>query len=134
MELRRQVGWERRLCAFLAENRHTPFVWGAWDCATVAIRGVELLTGQRVWTITWASAIDARRVIADAGGLATATSSRLGQPSQNWRVLRRGDIGLVDMDGRAALTICTGQALCGPGIDRIEHLPVSAARVGWRVG
>lgn len=122
------------MAAWLRANAVRPFAWGAWDCASAAIAGVEIVTGRCVWPVTWTTAREAAQVIAAAGGLEAATSSRLGPASLNWHRLRRGDIALVETAGRPSLSVCTGQSLAGPGLDRLEHLPLTAAKVCWRVG
>lgn len=130
----RAPGWEARLAVFLHERRSLPFAWGPHDCASFAIESVRVVTLFTVWPVTWTTARAATQVIAAAGGLEAATSSRLGPASPNWHRLRRGDIALVETAGRPSLSVCTGQSLAGPGLDRLEHLPLTAAKACWRVG
>lgn len=130
----RLPGWEARFDAFLEARQRTPFAWGANDCASFGIASVEILTGADIWPVTWSTATEALHVIAAAGGLEAAISTRLGPPSGNWRRCRRGDIALAEMNARPAVMVCTGQTLCGPGPLGLDHRPLDRALEVWRIG
>lgn len=134
MLLRRVDGWEGRFAAFISSRQTLPFGWGTNCCASFAIAAVETVTGEKVWAVTWRTSAEAIHVIAAAGGLALAATSVLGPPSTDWRRLRRGDVTLVETAGRPSLAICTGQSLAAPGLEHLEHLPLTAAREIWRIG
>lgn len=130
----RLEGWESRLADHFLKHKDTPFEWGSHDCATFMFGAVREVTGQEMRPVTWTTAMEAARVIEEAGSLGAAACEPLGRPSQNWRELRRGDVAVIDNRKRQALCVCTGQTLCGPGPSGLEHFPLSAALHIWRVG
>ncbi len=132
--VRRREGWPERLDEFIASRLRTPFAWGLNDCATFAIDWVTELTGEVVWAVTWRSAREAQETLDRVGGMRAAWIGALGQPTQNWRSARRGDVGLVDIAGRQCGVVCTGQTWCGPDVERLQHLSLRAALLVWHIG
>jgi len=130
----RLPGWEQRLADFVADRRDVSFRWGIADCATTAIDWVEVLTGVRVWTVTWQHARAAAEAIAQAGGLPLAATAALGPATINWMMVRRGDVALARLSDRDTLTVCTGRTLCGPGPTGLDHVPITDAELVWRIG
>jgi len=116
-----------------------PFAWGKNCCIAFNIDAVQAITGVRVRAATWASALEAAREIDREGGLERAISSVLGAPHDNWRKARRGDVVLTGSNELAAdeggpVMLCVGGMIVGPGVERMQALPVSMARKVWRVG
>ncbi|MFO1081866.1 MAG: hypothetical protein U1E23_14705 [Reyranellaceae bacterium] len=132
--LRRLERWPDRLTEFVESRRRTPFAYGSNDCCSFAIDAVDAVTGTRVREIDWQDERGALRMLAEAGGAEAAVTSMLGRPSQNWQDARRGDICLVDQDGRDVPLLCIGLALAGPGVERMEFRRLDEARLVWRVG
>lgn len=137
--LRRVEGWEGRLAAFLEARRDMPFAWGPNDCISFGIAAVRVITGTLVREVTWATALGAAREIEREGGLERAISSVLGQPHDNWRRARRGDVVLTGSNELAAdeggpVMLCVGELIVGPGVERMQALSVTMARKVWRVG
>lgn len=132
--LHRLAHWDLALAGYLRDRRDRPFEWGANDCASFAIGAIEAIAGRLVWPVDWSNALEAARAIEAAGGLVDAMTRSIGTPSQNWRTARRGDVGLVDMQERASVVVCTGQTWAGPGILGLEHLKLPAARLVWAIG
>lgn len=132
--MKRIEGWEKRFAAYLRERKDMPFEWGSQDCASFCIDAIREITGETVYNVEWTTALQAERASENEGGPLAAWTKRLGPPSQNWRGLKRGDIGLVELDGRRIVMVCTGQTLCGPGPEGLEHLPLSRAIYAWVVG
>jgi len=132
--MKRIEGWEKRLAAYLLANKDVPFEWGRQDCATFMFGAVREITGQEMREVTWSSALEAMRIIEEDGGLGAAACAPLGRSSQNWREIRRGDVALIDQDGRPAICVCTGQSLCGPGEKGLEHVHLDRAINVWKVG
>lgn len=134
MNLVRRQDWPMRLAKFLDARRDLPFAWGTNCCASFAIAWVLEMTGQRVFDVDWidaASAEEKRRAI---GGMRQAWRDTLGPEQQNWMAVRRGDVALVDIDGRECGVVCTGTTLAGPGVERMMHLPLDRAVLVWRIG
>lgn len=116
-----------------------PFAWGPNDCVSFGIAAVQTITGALVREVTWTTALDAAREIDREGGLERAISSVLGTPHDNWRRARRGDVVLTGSNELAAdeggpVMLCVGDRIVGPGVDRMQALPMSMARKVWRVG
>lgn len=132
--LQRLPGWERRLTTFLEERRDRPFVWGSNCCASFAIAWVACLTGETVWMVDWTSAREAKESLDRAGGMRAAWTATLGRPSQNFREARRGDVGLIDIDGRLCGVVCTGATFAGPGVLGLVQRALADAQLLWRVG
>lgn len=133
-ELVRRPDWPARLAAFLAARHARAFEWGPNDCASFAIAWVAELTGETVFEVTWSDARGAAEAIAAEGSMREAWTRTLGAPCQNWREARRGDVGLTDIDGRLCGVVCAGATWCGPGVDRLHHLPLERVQVFWKVG
>lgn len=132
--LHRLPGWEMRLAAFLEERRPQPFAWGTNCCASFGIEWVRILTGETVWQVDWTDARGAKTALERAGGMRAAWEATLGRPSQNWREARRGDVGLIDIDGRLCGVVCTGTTFAGPGVEKLEFPPLRDVQLVWRVG
>lgn len=132
--MKRIEGWEGRFADYLRARKDMAFEWGTNDCATFMFGAVATITGQAMRPVTWSTALEAARVIEADGGLGNAACAPLGRPSQNWREIRRGDVATIDQDGRPAICVCTGQTLCGPGPNGLEHLPLDRAINVWKVG
>lgn len=130
----RRPDWPMRLAAFLEARAAMPFKWGTNCCASFAIAWVEEMTGRTPFAVDWtdaASAEEKRRLL---GGMRQAWRDVLGAETQNWRMIRRGDVALVDIDGRDCGVVCTGTTLAGPGVERLMHLPLDRALLVWRIG
>ena len=73
--LTRLPGWPRRLADYVEARRRTPFAWGEHDCMSFGIGAIEAITGTIVWPVTWSTAIEAARVLEEAGGPIAAVTS-----------------------------------------------------------
>lgn len=127
-------GWERRLNDFIEARRRCPFAWGSNDCVTFAGGVLEAITGHLIWAPIWTNEDEALRALVPLRGLEAATAAILGPPDDNWRLMRRGDVAIIEQDGRLSLAVCAGANLVGPGLLGLETKPLSAARKFWRVG
>jgi hypothetical protein len=130
----RRPDWTARLAAFLEERSDRPFAWGTNCCASFAIAWVETMTGRTPFAVDWTAAASAEEKRRAVGGMRQAWREALGPEQQNWRTIRRGDVALVDIDGRDCGVICTGTTLAGPGVERMVHLPLDRAVLVWRIG
>lgn len=124
--------------AFIAllESRATrPFDWGhdRHDCVSFAAACVEALTGDnpiRRAGMTWTTERGALRVIARMGGLAACVDSVLPRlPATAFA--HRGDVGLVEFEGRESLVVFEGHLLVGAGVEGLLRLPRELAKIAW---
>jgi hypothetical protein len=133
--IRRLEGWEQRLSEHLDAYRSEPFTYGTHDCATLAVGAVKALDPDFEWPITWTNEAEALRVIAAADGLESLATASLGEPIDNWRLCRRGDIALVVNGNWPSFAVGTASGLCAPALEGgIAFLPLDAAIKVWRVG
>lgn len=132
----RRPDWPERLDAFLEERRDRMFAWGEHDCVLAAADWVLQATGRdpiEGWRGRWSNAAEAARMIAKAGGIEAAVTVRLGLPLDAVAQAQRGDIALVEHDGRKTLGIVTDSGLACPGENGMVILPINAAGYAWRV-
>lgn len=123
------------LLAYLDARRRTPFAWGtrANDCVSFAGGAVEALTGDDVLGRcghTWSTARGAARVLHQVGGVAGAADLMLPRLLAPAFALR-GDVGLVELDGRPCLVVFEGELLVGPGEAGRVYLPRPLALAAW---
>lgn len=136
----RRADWPLLFEVYLERHRDTPFAWGTHDCATFALDWLDCvredLTPQ----------IDALRMTMDyrtgSGALNRLGEQHLHDAVDAWDNLtpvavqyaQRGDVVLVDLDGRHSLCLVVGDGnAAGPGTAGLEFVPMSAARAAWRV-
>lgn len=136
--MKRKDGWELRLAEVFARYQGEAFDWLQHNCVTFAGEVVHALTGVR--SIAYPASpkvgtpLEAARALAELGGLEAAATAVLGSPVDGWKLCRRGDIALVEQDGRPLLMACAGSTLCGPSMHGLAHLPLRNALKVWRVG
>lgn len=121
------------LVALIEARSRSPFEWGPNDCVTFAAHAVRVQTGRNplvgLGRHRWRSAHGAARALARFGGLEAAVDSVL--PRIAPAMAHRGDVGLVELDGRASLVIFEGPTVVGPGPTGLERLPRGVVRVAW---
>jgi len=134
--LHRRPDWPARLAAYVEEARSKPFDWKTHNCATFVVGAAELLCGVALETpqIVDIDAGIAARQTQDLGGLEAAASLVFGPPIDGWKHGRRGDVALALCEGRPTLFLVAGATLCGPGLDGLVQLPLTAALKVWKVG
>lgn len=127
--------WDVLMAGFINERRSTPFAWGANDCCSFAIHAVARFTGTVVVPITWTDEESAVAELAAVGGLEAGCTSALGEPSDNYRTMRQGDVGIVSNGNHESLVLCTGYQVCAPAIDaHLAFMPFRMVRKHWRIG
>ena len=140
----RLPGAAEALGRLLAQRQRAPFAWGVHDCclwvadavrAQVGVDPAAALRGR------YATALQARRVIAVAGGsLAALARAALGEPLRSPMRACAGDVGLTlcpaatDDEDRSTLAVCLGGWWAAPGAHGLVLLPMSAAIAAWKVG
>lgn len=125
-------GWEERLVNFIESRRDTPFEWGSNDCATFAAAAIESLTGADLIGVPrWTDAMSAARVVKALGGMAAIADARLPRvdPSEAWR----GDIGLVEAEGRESFGVIYPPWVITPGGAGIVMNRIKDCRAAWGV-
>jgi len=134
--MQRHENWSERLEAFFAERRELVFEWGTNDCALFAADAVLLITGEDLaaeYRGRYGSAKDALNLIKEADGLDAIATVKLGDRI-DWRLAQRGDVVLVDMEGRRCLGVCDGVYVAGPGSEEMLYLPMSdSALAAWKI-
>lgn len=132
--MQRHDNWPERLADFIETRRDTPFAWGVNDCAGFAFHAVEAITGvDPIASLRrYKTPLGAARILTREGGMRALVTARLGEPV-GAASAQRGDVVLVQIDGRDTLVVCTGDRLAGPGVDGLVLLPLSAGLVAWRV-
>jgi hypothetical protein len=135
----RRPDWQLLLAVYVERHRDTPFTWGQHDCARFALGWVQLA---REDLDPATDALAERLAYTDArGALEFMQGSGLGQLVQDWDQLaacdvayaQRGDVVLVEINGRESLAVCVGAEACGPGASGLAFVPMTAARAAWRV-
>lgn len=126
--------WRRKLDALIDERLHAPFDWGGNDCCMWAADCVRAMTGHDPAADlrgTYATAAGALRALDGAGGI-EAMGARAGAAIAPL-MAALGDIGLIEQAGRDALAVCCGPLWLAPASDGLAAMPLSAARLAWRV-
>ena len=59
----RVANWETKLSDFVQSKSDTPFEWGQHDCASFAMKAIEVLTLEYPIDIEWNSAFQAKRLL-----------------------------------------------------------------------
>jgi len=125
--------WQSRLAACLAERRARAFEWGKHDCCLFVCDAVQAMTGRdpaadvRGYRTERAAA----RIVKKLGGMRAIGGSRFGEEILP-ALAQTGDVGLVVVEGRESLALCSGTNWIAPGLDQLETLPSDAALMAWR--
>lgn len=129
--MNRIENWPTLLAEFIDSRRELPFAWGERDCCLFAADAVEVITGTDFaadYRSTYDSALSAHRVIAAAGGVPALVPFDEVEPSY----AQRGDVVLLEQDGRDCLGIHLGHVIAGQGPDGLTFLPPNNAVRAWR--
>lgn len=133
--LSRAENWPVLLDSWVDEHRARTFAWREWDCCSAALDWVRVCTGADVFADffaqadapeAYADASSAMRILQGAGGIKPLMDVVLGNPI-NAVFAQRGDVVLVDIEGRESLAVCLGSIAAGPG----EGGMAFTARGGW---
>jgi hypothetical protein len=132
---RRLPDWQPRLARLMAQRGAALFVWGGNDCCLFAADAVLAVTGHDPAADlrgTYASALQAARVLRQAGGVAGVAAARAGAEVLV-AMAQPGDVGLCVQDpSNPALAVFGGAAWHAPGAHGLAtHMASSIARA-WR--
>lgn len=131
--------WPQRLAQYIAQHRATPFQWGAHDCVTFALGWLDCV---REDLDPQLEALRASLRYRTAGGALRRMDGRsLEVAVDEWNELEpvdvalahRGDLMLIEVNGRQSLGVCVGEHVAGPGVTGLELVPRTAAVAAWRV-
>lgn len=127
-------GWESLLAAHIEAARHTPFAWGAHDCALWAADWVRLCTGEdhaAGWRGRYQTELGAARLLSRRGyGNVAALADALA-PAVPVAKARRGDV-VQHPDGH--LGVCAGRLSYFPATDGITEVETLRCLRAWAVG
>lgn len=124
--------WPVLLAEFIESRREAAFQWGERDCCLFAADAVFAITGQDFgadYRGQYDSALGAHRIINDAGGVPALVPFEEVDPG----FAQRGDVVMLDQDGRDVLGVHLGSTIAAQGVDGVVLVPPSAARKVWRV-
>lgn len=124
----------QRFSALLRSRWAMPFTWGRHDCCLWAADAVHALLAQDPAAElrgTYTDAMGAGRLVRRLGGLEGLARTALGEPLRTPLLACQGDVGLTDS---GALAVCLGEWWGAPTARGMGLLPLSSARLAWRVG
>jgi hypothetical protein len=123
--------WSTVLHDFIEARRNTPFSWGGSDCCLFAADAVQAITEQdfaAAWRGKYDDAREAHALIADAGGVDNMIP--LDEIEPNYA--QRGDVAMIDMDGRDVLAIHLGDIVAGQGVDGLVFFSPALVKRAWK--
>jgi hypothetical protein len=125
--------WPVILNDFIDARRDTAFVWGATDCCLFAADAVQSMTGVDYvadYRGTYSDAKGALRLISEAGGLPAFVPDSFEEVDPGFA--QRGDVVLLDIEGRNSLGIHLGHVIAGQGEAGVAFVPPALAMRAWR--
>lgn len=127
--------WPEKLAAYVAARGNQRFEWGKGkqDCCSFAAGAVLAMTGRDVMADIpdYADAAEADLVIGEHG-LAALLDARF-ERRRSPGLMQRGDVCLVEIEGRQSVMVCVGAEIVGAGKLKLQYLPRSAALIAWAV-
>lgn len=127
----RNENWPTALTEFIESRRTTPFAWGESDCCLFAADAVQAMTGIDFAAQRRGKYSDARgalEIIEEVGGIENLVPFEPVEPGY----AQRGDVVMLERDGRNVLGVNCGNQIAGQGTDGIVFLPPNAAIKAWR--
>ncbi len=131
----RRENWPALLNEWVEASRARPFKWRTWDCCSAAAAWVETCTGVDLFAPyagRYSTAQGATRIINQAGGLESLVGAALGD-DVGAAFAGRGDVVLVNIEGRESLAVCLGNMAAGPGKDGLAFIGRGEWQCAWRV-
>jgi len=138
--LRRYGDWPKRLQNYL---RGQSFDWATNNCCLFASGAIEAMTGTNPAEEyrSFEGKTDALRTLEkiSSGDIGELADKFLMRKQSNPKMLRRGDIALVDIDavdndsGSQAIGVVIGSYVAVLGTDGIANYPISRVLRGWVV-
>jgi hypothetical protein len=125
----RREDWPERLYDYVESRRDTPFDWATNSCASFAAAAVEAMTDEAVPLPAFATTAEAAALLAERS-LRDRVGDVMG-PEIVPSFAQRGDLVLIDIEGRESVAVCLGLDAVGPGTAGIVLVPMSAAIAAW---
>lgn len=91
-KIERVANWERQLLLWGARQRRMKWAWGETDCGTLLRQGLELVFGQPIMSIDYASRDEARAWMEEMGTSASKYIEGCGASRQPIAELRGSDV------------------------------------------
>lgn len=134
--IKRHPKWEELMARYVESRSLMPFEWGANDCCSFSIYAIQAFTGSLIIPITWTDELSAMRTIVKLGGnLETACKTILGEPDIRPRMMRKGDVGIVNINNMDSVVLCIGYQVCAPSLEStLAFRPLSDVLMHWKVG
>jgi len=110
-----------------------PFVWGDHDCSLFAARCADAVHGTKIEAKhagRYKTARGAAGRVKRAGGMSGLLEAE-GFTSKHQNFAQRGDLAIIDQDGREALGVVLGGQIGAAGVDGLVMIPISAAKEVW---
>lgn len=129
----RLPGWERSLSDYLAEMRGAPFQWGINDCILFAVKGVERMTGVKVYDgyLGYVDQAGANTILDAEGGFEALIAKHFGAGHGNILQAKRGDLVILKIPNyTCGLVDDSGQSIVITGPNGVVRYPLKKA---WRV-
>ncbi|HWA22334.1 MAG TPA: hypothetical protein VG735_08070 [Caulobacterales bacterium] len=130
----RRADWPERLAAYINGREAVAFAWGPNDCCSFAAGAVLALTGDdpmRALRRRYRSARGATRLLNEQT-LESHLDERFARVGV--AMAHRGDVALVEIEGRPSVAIVEGEMLVAPGLNGLVRVPRGLAVGAWRVG
>lgn len=122
--------WESLLSDYVQECSNKAFRWGQHDCATFAIRTVELITGEKLDVPKWATKKAAMELLSEKP-IDEYVSDILEEINVNYA--RRGDVVGTMTDQGMALGIFVSPTGAFASKNGISYVPRENLIKAWRV-
>lgn len=133
--IQKAEGWEQRLADYVESRRGVEFEWGRHDCCVFTAGAIEAMTGADFTSAhqRYSTALGAARVIRDAGGISALPGRHGLHQIEPLSCAGRGDVVLVEIDGRESLGVCLGADSFFASAIGIATIKTAACVAAWRV-
>ena len=135
--------WETKLNNHIEETRKkTKFKYGRNDCITFVLKGIEIITGKKVFDHKWKSIKDGRELINkykknDLLGIALLIGKENNFEQIQVNFAQRGDVvyhkNIRESDLDGSLGICLGEKCLFNWSKGMTFKPTLECKIAWRI-
>jgi|TARA_R100000149_G_scaffold4046_3_gene1183 hypothetical protein len=139
----RVENWETKLNNHIEETRKkTKFKYGRNDCITFVLKGIEIITGKKVFDHKWKSIKDGRELINkykknDLLGIALLIGKENNFEQIQVNFAQRGDVvyhkNIRESDLDGSLGICLGEKCLFNWSKGMTFKPTLECKIAWRI-